>query len=167
MSRSPERVVDVGAGDLPSARGRPAGQRRERPASQDRSNGAGVPSADSHLQGDTAPAKAEDEQTVSVAEAARLLGRDRTRVYALLRSGDLVAVSPVDGDGAGPVRIARSSLERWLRAGGDAGRPLSPRNAWALIGLASGDQPFPNARLGCLSTPKSCPGPARGWRGRT
>ena len=29
--------------------------------------------------------------TLSVAEAARLLGRDRTRIYALLRSGDLVA----------------------------------------------------------------------------
>ncbi|MBV9547078.1 MAG: hypothetical protein JOY61_22140, partial [Chloroflexi bacterium] len=29
----------------------------------------------------------DDDPTVSVAEAARLLGRDRTRVYALLRSG--------------------------------------------------------------------------------
>ena len=123
----------MGAGDRPSARNRPAGHRRGRAASQDRSNGARdqSASADSHLQGNAAPAEAEDEQTVSAAEAARLLGRDRTRVYALLRSGDLVAVSPVDGDGAGPVRIERSSLERWLVAGGDGGRPLSPRNAWA------------------------------------
>src|SRR5919201_1602995 len=98
----------------------------------------------------TCHAEAEDERTVSVAEAARLLGRDRTRVYALLRAGDLVAVSPADGDGAGPVRIERSSLERWLVAGGGGGRPLSPRNAWALIGLASGDQPFSERALGLL-----------------
>ena len=35
-----------------------------------------------------------DGQSMSVAEAARLLGRDRTRVYALPRSGDLVAADP-------------------------------------------------------------------------
>ena len=29
----------------------------------------------------------DDDAPLSVAEAARLLGRDRTRVYALLRSG--------------------------------------------------------------------------------
>jgi excisionase family DNA binding protein len=34
---------------------------------------------------------AADDPTLSVAEAAALLGRDRTRIYALLRSGDLVA----------------------------------------------------------------------------
>jgi hypothetical protein len=54
-----------------------------------------------------------DEETVSVAEAAQLLGRDRTRVDALLRSGDLVA-APRDPDDEGPVRIARASIERWL-----------------------------------------------------
>ena len=70
----------------------------------------------------------EGDPTLSVAEAARLLGRDRTRVYALLRSGDLVAASSEDGL-SGPVRIERSSLERWLAAGGEEGRPLSPRNA--------------------------------------
>jgi hypothetical protein len=58
---------------------------------------------------------------VRVAEAAQLLGRDRTRVYALLRSGDLVA-APDDEDAAGPVRILRASLERWLVAGALAGR---------------------------------------------
>jgi segregation and condensation protein B len=92
---------------------------------------------------------AEDDQTVSVAEAARLLGRDRTRVYALLRSGDLVA-APMDPDDDGPTRIARASIERWLVAGGSRGAPLSPRNAWALIGLASGDQPFSERCLGLL-----------------
>jgi len=131
------------------------------------SNGADHHSADNRLHGDAAPAEADDEQTVTVAEAARLLGGDRTRVYALLRSGDLVAASPADKDEPGPVRIERSSLERWLVAGGHAGRPLSPRNAWALIGLASGDQPFPNARSACSSTPKSCPGRGRGWHART
>jgi len=47
-----------------------------------------------------------------VAAAARLLGRDRTRVYALLRSGDLVAASAADDDDApaGLLRIERSSL---------------------------------------------------------
>lgn len=91
----------------------------------------------------------DDDQTVSVAEAARLLGRDRTRVYALLRSGDLIA-APSDEDGGGPVRIVRPSLERWMVAGGARGGPLSPRNAWALIGLASGDQPFSERCLGLL-----------------
>ena len=59
-----------------------------------------------------------------MAEAARLLGRDRTRVYALLRSGDLIPAA-ADDDSGGPVRIERSSLERWLVTGGDGGRPLS------------------------------------------
>src|SRR5260370_42355330 len=65
---------------------------------------------------------ADDEQTVSVAEAAQLLGRDRTRVYALLRSGDLVA-APDDEGGAGPVRILRASLARWLVPGATSGAP--------------------------------------------
>jgi hypothetical protein len=92
---------------------------------------------------------ADDDPTVSVAEAARMLRRDRTRVYALLRSGDLVP-APDDEDGGGPVRILRASVERWLVAGGAGGAPLSPRNAWALIGLASGEQPFSDRCLGLL-----------------
>jgi hypothetical protein len=55
-----------------------------------------------------------------------LLGRDRTRVYALLRSGDLVAAPVGEDDDAGPVRVLRSSLARWLVAGGARGGPLSP-----------------------------------------
>src|ERR687884_600588 len=50
----------------------------------------------------------------------------------------------------GPMRIVRSSLERWLVAGGSRGGALSPRNAWALIGLASGDQPFSERCVGLL-----------------
>lgn len=69
-------------------------------------NGAGDRSADNRLDGDAAaaeaaPAEAEDEQVVSVAEAARLLGRDRTRVYALLRSGDLADLPPFAPSTAG------------------------------------------------------------------
>jgi segregation and condensation protein B len=156
MSRSPEQVAVVGGGDQASAHGRRTDQRRGRATSQDRPNGAGDHATDHRLDDQTAPAEAEAELTVSVAEAARLLGRDRTRVYALLRSGDLVAVSAADGDGdgAGPVRIERSSLERWLVAGADAGRPLSPRNAWALIGLACRDQPFSERALGLLEHPE-------------
>ena len=54
----------------------------------------------------------DEDPTLSVAEAARLLGRDRTRVYALLRSGDLVSADTDEpGAGSGPLRIDRSSLE--------------------------------------------------------
>jgi segregation and condensation protein B len=52
------------------------------------------------------------------------------------------------------VRIERSSIERWLQAVGDGGRPLSPRNAWALIGLASGDQLFSERCVGLLEHPE-------------
>jgi segregation and condensation protein B len=96
----------------------------------------------------------DEDPTLSVAEAAKLLGRDRTRVYALLRAGDLVAAEPDDGSAYRPLRIDRSSVERWLVAGGDGGRPLSPRNAWALIGLASGDQPFSDRCLSLLEHPE-------------
>ncbi|MBV9599852.1 MAG: helix-turn-helix domain-containing protein [Chloroflexi bacterium] len=93
----------------------------------------------------------DEDPTLSVAEAARLLGRDRTRVYALLRSGDLVAAEADDDlAGPGPLRIDRSSVERWLVAGCYGGRPLSARNAWALIGLACGDQPFSDKCVGLL-----------------
>jgi len=68
----------------------------------------------------------------------------------LLRSGDLVAAEADDDGASGPLRIDRSSLERWMVAGGDGGRPLSPRNAWALIGLASGEQPFSETCVGLL-----------------
>src|SRR6266851_4253238 len=87
--------------------------------------------------------------SLSVPEAAELLGRDRTRVYALLRSGDLVAVPGTDGDEQS-LRIDRSSVERWAVAGGSRGGPLTPRNAWAIIGLASGDEALAQHCLGFL-----------------
>src|SRR4051794_22833888 len=94
-----------------------------------------------------------DPETLTVAEAARLLGRDRTRIYALLRSGDLIA-APTEDDDGGPLRVLRASLERWLVAGGARGGPLSSRNAWALIGLASGDQPLTERCLALLERPE-------------
>jgi hypothetical protein len=96
----------------------------------------------------------DDDASLSVAEPARLLGHDRTRVYALLRSGDLVA-APADAESQdAPLRIMRSSLEPWLVAGGARGGPLSARNAWALIGLVSGDEPFTERCLGLLEHPQ-------------
>ena len=65
---------------------------------------------------------------MSVGEAARLLGRDRTRIYALLRSGDLVAAptsAEHDLDGPGPLRIDRASLDRWQSLAGGSGGPLA------------------------------------------
>lgn len=97
----------------------------------------------------TAPTAA----TLSVREAAELLGRDRTRVYALVRSGDLVAVpdpSNPDPDRTA-LRLDRASAgERWAVAGGSRGSPLTPRNAWAVIGLASGDDALRERCLGQL-----------------
>ena len=95
----------------------------------------------------TAPTAA----TLSVREAAELLGRDRTRVYALVRSGDLVAVTdPSDPDDQTALRLDRASVERWAVAGGSRGSPLTPRNAWAVIGLASGDDALCERCLGQL-----------------
>jgi len=85
--------------------------------------------------------------TLSVPEAAELLDRDRTRIYALVRSGDLVA-APDDDSGA--LHIERSSLERWQVAGGAGGSPQTTRNAWAIVGLASGDDALCARTLGLL-----------------
>src|ERR1700737_2072256 len=89
--------------------------------------------------------------SLSVAEAAELLGRHRTRIYALVRSGDLVALPGAGaGDDQAALRIDRSSVERWVVAGGSRGGPLTPRNAWAIIGLASGDEVLSEHCLGLL-----------------
>src|ERR1700712_4420369 len=95
------------------------------------------------------PPAASDAVALSVREAAELLGRDRSRVYALVRSGDLVAVPDPTGD-QDLLRIDRSSVDRWAVAGGSRGGPLTPRNAWAIIGLASGDQALAQHCLGLL-----------------
>jgi hypothetical protein len=53
------------------------------------------------------------------------VGIGRPRIYALLRTGDLVAAAAGDDDSPGPLRIERSSVDRWLVAGG----PLTLKNA--------------------------------------
>jgi excisionase family DNA binding protein len=88
-------------------------------------------------------------ETLSVVEAAARLGRDRSRIYALVRSGELAAVRT----DAGELRLDASSVERWAVASQDRqerGRLLVPRNAWALIGLGSGDQRLRDRCLGLL-----------------
>jgi hypothetical protein len=120
LRRLAEPSAAVAAGGRASARRTASGEQRPRGTTEDRAGGAGVEFADTHVEADASRVEAEDEQTVGVAEAAQLLGRDRTRIYALLRSGDLVAAAAGNDDSAaGPVRIERSSLERWLVAGGD------------------------------------------------
>src|SRR5207245_5408123 len=102
--------------------------------------------------------------SLSVAEAAELLGRHRTRIYALLRSGDLVAL-PGSGasDDEAALRIDRSSVERWAVAGGSRGGPLTPRNAWAIIGLASGDEALAQHCLGLLERREEVSRAGRAW----
>jgi len=73
-----------------------------------------------------------------VAEAAARLGLDRSRIYALVRAGELDA----SNDPHTGLRIAAASLERRLTMGEVAGSPLAPANAWLLIALASGDPLF-------------------------
>jgi len=88
--------------------------------------------------------------TLSVDQAAVRLGRDRSRIYALIRSGDLVAVRSGERD---ELRLDASSLERWAVASSHRqarGRLLTPRNAWAIIGLASGDERLRERTLGLL-----------------
>jgi len=75
---------------------------------------------------------------LSVAEAARRLRLDRSRVYALVRSGQLQATSdPVAG-----LCIDAASLERRKGRGEVVGSPLQPANAWLAVALASGDPLF-------------------------
>jgi len=92
-------------------------------------------------------------ETLSVREAATLLGRDRTRVYALIRSGDLAVVADAAADSTA-LRIDRSSVERWAAAGGSSGRPLTAGHAWALIAVASGNAALRDRCLGLLERPE-------------
>src|SRR5712692_9609523 len=75
---------------------------------------------------------------LSVAEAAARLNLDRSRVYALVRSGELQAtIDPIAG-----LRIDATSIERRRGLGQVVGSPLTPANAWLAIALASGDPLF-------------------------
>lgn len=71
---------------------------------------------------------------VAVEDAARQLGVDPSRVRALIASGQLEADKV-----AGRWLVDWDSVLARERAQNAPGRPLTPRNAWALLLLASGD----------------------------
>jgi excisionase family DNA binding protein len=70
---------------------------------------------------------------VSVSEAASALGLSPARVRALVAHGRLSGAKLGDR-----WLVERASVERRRRDGSHRGRPFSPRNAWALLLLASG-----------------------------
>jgi len=112
------------------------------------------------------PAAASAAATLSVREAAELLGRDRTRVYALVRSGVLAAMADPDDRDEHALRIDRSSVERWAVAGGSRGGPLTPltpgrSSAWP---VATGRSP--NAAWACSSGARSFPASVPDWHAK-
>jgi segregation and condensation protein B len=84
---------------------------------------------------------------VSVAEAARMLGVGRARMYQLLEVGALEAVD------AEPVQITLSSVQRRLQGVPPVGAQLAPLSAWAILALASGDGAFLKHVAGLLADP--------------
>lgn len=70
---------------------------------------------------------------VPVSEAAKALDLSPARVRALVSHGRLSGAKVGDR-----WLIERASVERRRRDGSHRGRPFSPRNAWALLLLASG-----------------------------
>jgi excisionase family DNA binding protein len=75
------------------------------------------------------------DQPVPIPEAAQLLGVSADRARALAVSGQLPALKLGDR-----WFVERAALEQRLRRGVLEGRRFSPRNAWALLLLASGEQ---------------------------
>jgi segregation and condensation protein B len=86
-------------------------------------------------------------EAVSVAEAVRILGVGRARVYQLLEAGVLEA-----GD-TDPVQITLASMQRRLQTLPPAGAQLAPLSAWAVLALASGDGAFLKHVAGLLADP--------------
>jgi hypothetical protein len=72
---------------------------------------------------------------VSISEAARTLDLSLARVRAMAVRGQLPAAKLGDR-----WFVERAAVERRLRDGAPGGRRFSPRNAWALILLASGEE---------------------------
>jgi excisionase family DNA binding protein len=81
-----------------------------------------------------------DDQGLSPAEAARRLGVSRSRVYALVEQGALEEVAATSGRG-GSLRISSGSVARRLQDAAPLGQRLSTSSAWAVLALASGDEP--------------------------
>ncbi len=72
---------------------------------------------------------------ISVPDAADALGLSPARVRLLAASGGLPA-QKIGGRWA----VERSGIERRRARGSAGGRPFAPRNAWAVLGLASGEE---------------------------
>jgi excisionase family DNA binding protein len=71
---------------------------------------------------------------ISIAEAASLLTLSATRVRALVSQGQLPAVKI-----GGRWLVERGAVEQRRRGEAPRGRRFTPRNAWALLLLASGE----------------------------
>jgi hypothetical protein len=71
---------------------------------------------------------------ISVPDAADALGLSAARVRLLAANGGLPAQKI-----GGRWLVERNGLEKRRSRGSAGGRPFAPRNAWAVLGLASGD----------------------------
>jgi excisionase family DNA binding protein len=72
---------------------------------------------------------------ISVPEAADALGLSSARVRLLAANGGLGAQKI-----GGRWLVERGRVEKRRSRGSAGGRPFAPRNAWAVLGLASGDE---------------------------
>lgn len=72
---------------------------------------------------------------ISISDAAKALGLSSARVRLLAASGDLEAEKI-----GGRWLVERGVVERRSGRGSAGGRPFAPPNAWAVLGLASGDE---------------------------
>jgi Helix-turn-helix domain len=72
---------------------------------------------------------------ISVPDAAAALGLSPARVRLLAANGGLPAQKI-----GGRWVVERSGVEKRRSRGSAGGRPFAPRNAWAVLGLASGDE---------------------------
>jgi hypothetical protein len=72
---------------------------------------------------------------ISVPDAADALGLSPARVRLLAANGGLPAQKI-----GGRWLVERSGVEKRRSRGSAGGRPFAPRNAWAVLGLASGDE---------------------------
>lgn len=72
---------------------------------------------------------------ISVPDAADALGLSAARVRLLAANGGLAAQKI-----GGRWLVERAGVEKRRSRGSAGGRPFAPRNAWALLALASGDE---------------------------
>ncbi len=83
--------------------------------------------------------------TLTPVDAARRLGVARSRIYALVRQGEL------DDVGGETLRVTVASVERRLAASPPVGEPIGALGAWAILALASHDAAFRTHVAGRLS----------------